>query len=50
VKLGGGEAGSLSGWSKVRQALVWPLKEKDVEKLTAQRGEGEEYHELCLVG
>jgi hypothetical protein len=33
VKLGGGEAGSLSGWNKVRQALVWPLKEKDVEKL-----------------
>lgn len=33
VKLGGDGVGSLSGWKKVRQALVWPFKEKDVEKL-----------------
>jgi len=33
VKLGGDDAGSLSGWKKVRRALVWPFKEKDVEKL-----------------
>jgi hypothetical protein len=33
VKLGGDDVGSRSGWKKVRQALVWPFKEKDVEKL-----------------
>jgi hypothetical protein len=32
-KLGSEEPGSLFGWKKVRQALVWPFKEKDVEKL-----------------
>lgn len=32
-KLVGDDAGSLSGWKKVRKALVWPFKEKDVEKL-----------------
>jgi len=33
MKLDGDEAGSLSGWKKMRRALVWPFKEKDVEKM-----------------
>jgi hypothetical protein len=33
AKLVGDDAGSLSGWKKVRKALIWPFKEKDVEKL-----------------
>jgi hypothetical protein len=33
VKLGGDEASSLSGFKKMRRALEWPFKEKDVEKL-----------------
>lgn len=33
LKLGGDGAGSASGWRKVKRALEWPFKEKDVEKL-----------------
>lgn len=33
VKLGGDDAALLSDQKKMRRALVWPFKEKDVEKL-----------------
>jgi ankyrin repeat domain-containing protein 50 len=33
VKLGGDGLASSSGWKRVRRALEWPFKEKDVEKL-----------------
>jgi ankyrin repeat domain-containing protein 50 len=42
VKLGSHGAASVSGWKKVKRALEWPFKEKDVEKLlqSVQRAKG----------
>jgi hypothetical protein len=49
VKLGVDNGAPLQGWKKARMALVWPFKEKDVEKLLQSVQKAKSTMQLALA-